>query len=196
MITEPPDPSGFYTHRVPSCSPASGVRRNLCFLWPHPESGPPQREMDLHTDCAPNSFQSHVCPGLERASCAHMAKPNSKGDEKNYHLTGSRTIWRITSMTGFPGDALVKDPPANAGGSGGAFHPWAGKIPWRRAWQPTPGFLPRKFHGQRSLMGYSLWDCKILRHNWACTLHYGNSCYGARSVPEIFVLWPWYRAPH
>ena len=27
-------------------------------------------------------------------------------------------------------------------------------IPWRRKWQPTPVFLPRKFHGQRSLTGY------------------------------------------
>ena len=22
------------------------------------------------------------------------------------------------------------------------FHPWHGKIPWRRKWQPTPVFLP------------------------------------------------------
>ena len=27
------------------------------------------------------------------------------------------------------------------------FDPWIGKIPWRRAWQPTPAFLP----------GESLW---------------------------------------
>jgi len=26
---------------------------------------------------------------------------------------------------------------------------------WRRKWQPTPVFLPEKFLGQRSLMGYS-----------------------------------------
>ena len=31
------------------------------------------------------------------------------------------------------------------------FNPWVGKIPWRRAWQPTPVFLPRECHGQRSL---------------------------------------------
>ena len=31
------------------------------------------------------------------------------------------------------------------------------KDPWRRKWQPTPVFLPRKSHGQRSLMGYSQW---------------------------------------
>ena len=35
------------------------------------------------------------------------------------------------------------------------FDPWVGKIPWGRKWQPTPEFLPRKPHGQRSLAGYS-----------------------------------------
>ena len=34
------------------------------------------------------------------------------------------------------------------------FNPQVRKIPWRRKWQPTPVFLPRKFHGRRSLMGY------------------------------------------
>ena len=40
------------------------------------------------------------------------------------------------------------------------FNPWVRKIPWRRKWQPTPVFLPGESHGQRSLVGYSLWDCK------------------------------------
>ena len=31
------------------------------------------------------------------------------------------------------------------------------KIPWRRAWQPTPVFVPGEFHGQRSLAGCSPW---------------------------------------
>ena len=35
------------------------------------------------------------------------------------------------------------------------FHPWVRKISWRRKWQPTSVFLPGKFHGQRSLVGYS-----------------------------------------
>jgi len=35
------------------------------------------------------------------------------------------------------------------------FSPWVRKIPWRRAWQPTPVFLPGESHGQRSLAGYS-----------------------------------------
>ena len=35
------------------------------------------------------------------------------------------------------------------------FDLWVGKIPWKRKWQPTPVFLPGKFHGHRSLTGYS-----------------------------------------
>ena len=40
------------------------------------------------------------------------------------------------------------------------FDPWVGKILWRRASQPTPVFLPGESHGQRSLVGYSLWGHK------------------------------------
>ena len=42
------------------------------------------------------------------------------------------------------------------------FHPGVGNIPWRRKWQPTPGFLPGESHGQRRLVGYSPWGCKDL----------------------------------
>ena len=35
-----------------------------------------------------------------------------------------------------------------------------GKIPWRRKSQPTPVFLPGKFHGWRSLVGYCPWGRK------------------------------------
>ena len=37
---------------------------------------------------------------------------------------------------------------------------WVTKIPWRRARQPTPVFLPGESHGQRSLVGYSPWGHK------------------------------------
>ena len=42
------------------------------------------------------------------------------------------------------------------------FNLQVGKIPWRRKWQPTPVLLPRKFHGWRSLVGYSPWGRKEL----------------------------------
>ena len=33
---------------------------------------------------------------------------------------------------------------------------------WSRKWQPTPVLLPGKFHGRRSLVGYSPWGLKEL----------------------------------
>ena len=43
---------------------------------------------------------------------------------------------------------------------GPGFDPWVRKIPWRRAWQPTPVFLPGESHGQRSLVGNHRWGCE------------------------------------
>ena len=40
------------------------------------------------------------------------------------------------------------------------FSPWPGKIPCSRKWQPAPVFLPGKYQGQRSLVGYSPWGHK------------------------------------
>ena len=42
------------------------------------------------------------------------------------------------------------------------FDPWVRKILWNKKWHPTPGFLPGKHHGQRSLTGYSSWGPKEL----------------------------------
>ena len=57
---------------------------------------------------------------------------------------------------GLPGGSVGKESACNAGDAGKCgFNPQVGKIPWRRAWQPTPLFLPRESHGQRSLMGCS-----------------------------------------
>jgi len=53
---------------------------------------------------------------------------------------------------GFPGGSVVKNLPAHEGEVDSIT---VGKIPWRRKWQATPVFLPGKFHGQRSLTGYS-----------------------------------------
>ena len=42
------------------------------------------------------------------------------------------------------------------------FDPWVGKIPWKRKYQLAPIFFPRKFQGQRNLVGYSQWGHKDL----------------------------------
>ena len=57
---------------------------------------------------------------------------------------------------------VVKKLSANAGDIRLKFNPWVGNIPWRRAWQPTPVFLPGESHRQRNLAGYSPWGHKQL----------------------------------
>ena len=48
------------------------------------------------------------------------------------------------------------------------FDPWVRKIPWRRAWQPSPVFLPGESHRQRSL-----WSRVSHRvgHDWSDLAH-------------------------
>ena len=66
---------------------------------------------------------------------------------------------------GFPGGACGKKPACQCRRRKRCgFDPWVGKIPWRRAWQPTPVFLPGESHGQRSLVSYKsieLWKSQI-----------------------------------
>ena len=71
---------------------------------------------------------------------------------------------------GFPPDTNGKIPTSQCRRHkrGGFFH--IRKIPWRRAWQPTPVFLPGEFHGQRSLAGYSWWDRRV-QHDWSDLAH-------------------------
>ena len=62
---------------------------------------------------------------------------------------------------GFPGGGSGKEPSCQwRRHQRCRFDPWVKMIPWRRAWQPTTVILPGKFHGQRSLAGYSPWGHK------------------------------------
>ena len=57
---------------------------------------------------------------------------------------------------GFPGGASAKEPACQCRRhKRSRFDPWVRKIPWRRAQQPTPVFLPGESRGQRKLAGYS-----------------------------------------
>ena len=71
--------------------------------------------------------------------------------------------WRIFRTTPAvpPSGSVVKNLPDNSGNCRRQrFYPWIEKIPWRRAWQPTPVFLTGESHGQRRLVGYSPWGHK------------------------------------
>ena len=78
-------------------------------------------------------------------------------------------IWEMVRVrVGFPSGISGKEPACQCRRCG--FDPWVGKIPWRRTWQPTPLFLPRESHGQRSLAGYSPCSCRV-RQNWSNLAH-------------------------
>ena len=63
--------------------------------------------------------------------------------------------------SGLPQWLSGKESAYNEGATGDVgLIPGVGKIPWRRAWGPTPVFLPGESHGQRSLAGCSPWGRK------------------------------------
>ena len=58
---------------------------------------------------------------------------------------------------------MIKNPPANAGDSN--WIPGSGRSPGKGNGNPCLVSLPGKSHGQRSLVGYSPWDCEKVRHD-------------------------------
>ena len=69
---------------------------------------------------------------------------------------------------------VVKNLPANTGDvrDTQGFDPWAGKIPWRKKWQPTPVFLSGKSHRWRSPEDYSPWGRKELNTTERLHFHF------------------------
>ena len=70
-----------------------------------------------------------------------------------------------------------------------------GKIPWRRAWQPTPVSLPGESSGQRNLEGYSPWGCRG-RHDFVTQQHQRliNACILNHFCTERLGEWITYHA--
>ena len=67
---------------------------------------------------------------------------------------------------GFPGGASDKESACQCKRlKRCGFDPWVRKIPWKRAWQTTPVFLPEESHGQRSLVGYIVHGSQRVRHD-------------------------------
>ena len=94
-------------------------------------------------------------PGKPREFALLKVKAKAK---KSRHILASTTSIssRFSYKMDFPGGAGDREPACRRRRhKRHRFSPWVGKIPWWRPWQPTAVFLPRKFHGQRSLEGYS-----------------------------------------
>ena len=85
------------------------------------------------------------------------------------------SLYTFICLTGLPRwfqQSSSKESACNAEDPG--LIPGLERSPCMRKWQPTPIFLPRRSHGQRSLAGYSPWGHKELPtrqlspvlHNW------------------------------
>ena len=61
-------------------------------------------------------------------------------------------------------------------------------MPWRRAWQPTPGFLPGEFTWTEEPAGLQSLGSQRVRHDWSYITH-SNSCPMA-GVPSPWDLRP------
>ena len=69
--------------------------------------------------------------------------------------------WALKQSTGLPRWLNGKESAYSAREAGDvSLITGPGRFLWRRKWQSTPVFSPGKFHGQRSLAGYSPWGCK------------------------------------
>ena len=77
------------------------------------------------------------------------------------HNNINKIIHKYVYCVAFPDDKRGKEPMCLCRrGKRHRFDSWDGKIPWRRAWLPTPVFLPGESPGRRSLVGYSPRDHK------------------------------------
>ena len=87
-------------------------------------------------------------------------------ETSSYHQVsvGHSTVWNPQCEIPHTQVALVvKDIPASSGDvKRRGFNPWVRKILWRRAWQPTPVFLPGESPWTEEPGGYSPWGFKEL----------------------------------
>ena len=66
----------------------------------------------------------------------------------------------------------IKNPPALG------FDLWVGKIPWRRAWPPTPVFLPGESPWREKPGGLQPVESQRVRHHWATKHSTAIECQG------------------
>ena len=105
-----------------------------------------------------------VCSNLSSLAkgtrLASVSKPRTK---RKWWVSQWPGMICITTFKSVMVVQMVKNPPAMQETQVQSLG-W--KSPWRRAWQPTAVFLPGESHGQRSLVGYSPWGCRV-GHAWS-----------------------------
>ena len=158
---------------------ASTVNRPITYYSPSPKPKQTskwsrQPQADSFGNCKQRSFTFRM--NLQRAAASpcsfHIGRGYRAGDVIFLHSGDFRRSadvqlsWVPLNIpsgisVGFPGGGHGNEPACQCRRhKRHGFDPWVGKIPRRRAWQPTPVFLPGEPHGQRSLVGYRTWGRK------------------------------------
>ena len=80
-----------------------------------------------------------------------------------------KVLLMISAKPGTEGriQGTAENPPAKDRHERLRLDPWVRKIPWRKARQPTPVFLPGEPHGLGSLVNYQSMELHRVRHD--CT---------------------------
>ena len=121
----------------------------------------PSPSPGLHSNSRPSSQWCH--PATSSSVIPFSSRPQYLPASGSFPMSQLfiKTRHKITvdfeTQMDFPDFTSGKEPTCQCGRHRKhGFDPWVGKIPWRRAWQLTPVFLPGESHGQRSLAGYGL----------------------------------------
>ena len=140
------------------------------------------------------TYKTSKGPGLELTHCHFLLYFISRSKSQCQVHTGSvgsiflqcRQWWaregifaqQWSTPQGFTYGSAVNNPPVTQ-------ETW-GSISWRRRWQFTAVFLPRKSHRQRSLVGYSLRE--RVGHDWAHTQAWSTSQHLCTCQPFLHSL--------
>ena len=147
-------------------NPGLGTRTEAIYIWLCPISSPPHAHQPVHLWSASSLWSSGSVPSHLHYMTWGPAVSLRPG-VLTPGIPGLSSAWmsKIGYVTPYPKWRL----PWWFSGKEAAcqcrrcrFYPCVGKIPWRRKWQPAPVFLPREFHGQRSLAGFSPWGFEEL----------------------------------
>ena len=145
-------PGGLAVKNSPASAEAMGLIPGLG-RSPGKENGNP-----LQYSCLDNSME-------EPGACKESFTPEWLNNKNNQVYSKVIQLFlflfcRLYSIS-FPRGASGKEPICQCRRhKRHRFNPCVRKIPWKRAWHPTPVFLPRESHRQRNLAGCSPWGRK------------------------------------
>ena len=125
--------------------------------WGQEEKGMTEDEMvGWHHQLSGHEFEHTPGDDEGQGSLACCSSWGRKESDRTEWLNKEQQQQCVYKLLGFPGGTRGKENACQCRRHKRCgFDPWVGTIPWRRAWQPTPVFLPGESHRQRSLMDYS-----------------------------------------